>query len=254
MPPGNCHFCGKPRELIDSHVWPKFAYKRFVANQDKGGQFADLSTLTLTNRQYTRYWFCRSCEDVLGQTETYVAQLCDRMEKAPRAIHAYDERLLRFVVSISWRSLKLHHENMKNSVLEMKWPGVRLWRQYLLGEVARIEPYNQHVFNIIGAPIGLDKALGGQPDSDHTPVISQIGPLLMVGHLKPQGLTAKEKLTWNNTKVGRSGSIIQLRRWDVSFDFAEHDNITMRFAHKLAALEQLIRYRKSIGPWVNKKG
>jgi hypothetical protein len=75
------------RLLEDSHVWSKFAYKRFVANPHKGGQFADLHEQRLTNKQYTRYWFCRACEERLGASESYASQLLTRIDQAPKQDH-----------------------------------------------------------------------------------------------------------------------------------------------------------------------
>ena len=56
---GTCHLCGQRRELVKSHVWPSFAYKRYVSDLKKGGQFFDLQTGNRNaQRQYTQPWFC----------------------------------------------------------------------------------------------------------------------------------------------------------------------------------------------------
>ena len=99
---GKCHLCGEEKDLQGSHVWPKFACKRFVANLAKGGQFADLHKQELTNEQYTRYWFCHDCEEILSKTENFAAQLLSKIERDPKKEHPYDERLLPFITSIYW--------------------------------------------------------------------------------------------------------------------------------------------------------
>jgi hypothetical protein len=98
---GKCHLCGKSGELQDGHIFPKFAYKRFTSNLAKGGQFADLQKQVLSNKQCRRSWFCSECEQNFGASEDYVAQLCDKIDSDPKASQTYDERLLRFAVSIS---------------------------------------------------------------------------------------------------------------------------------------------------------
>src|SRR5271157_4604908 len=108
---GKCHLCGNVDQLEDSHIWPSFAYKRFAANQAKGGQFIDLQKMTLSNKQYKRFWFCGACEDRLGKSEDWAARLCTRIANDPKAPQSYDVRLLDFAVSISWRVLKLVSES-----------------------------------------------------------------------------------------------------------------------------------------------
>jgi hypothetical protein len=41
------HLCGKLKDLEDSHVWPAFAYKRFVAmdNEHAAGEIQGLGGL-----------------------------------------------------------------------------------------------------------------------------------------------------------------------------------------------------------------
>src|SRR5262249_47177199 len=112
MPIGNCHLCGQRRELIDSHVWPKFAYKRYAADQSAGGSFVDLGKMRIHNLHEKRPWFCQDCDGVtLSQFEDYAAQFCRAIEARPTDPRPYNDRLLKFAVSISWRTSKLFLED-----------------------------------------------------------------------------------------------------------------------------------------------
>ena len=75
-----CHLCGEPHELRQSHIWSQFAYKRYAADQGKGGRFADLFKSRLSNVQYTESWFCDQCEQRFG--EAAAGSLCARIDKA----------------------------------------------------------------------------------------------------------------------------------------------------------------------------
>jgi hypothetical protein len=241
MQRGLCHLCGEEKDLKESHVWSKFAYKKFVANQKKGGQFADLHEQALTNKQYTRYWFCGVCEDILGKTETYTSQLLTRMQRNPKDEHPYDERLLRFVTSISWRSLKFHVPGDHPRAVEGQWEAARIWRRYLLGKPEGIKSYTQHVFNIIDNPFGLDKMLGGALPDRSGLVLSQIGPLIIVGHLRPESLTLDERAVWDNSRVSSVGGVIKplmdWRTWRTGKGQSHKHTITRRFTLLLKSFE-----------------
>ncbi len=250
---GKCHLCVEEKELQDSHVWPKFAYKRFVANLQKGGQFADLHKQTLTNEQYTRYWFCDDCEGILGKTEDYAARLLAKMEQNPKKEHPYDERLLPFITSISWRSLKLHVPGEHPRAVEGQWEAARIWRRYLLGKPGGIKSYTQHIFNIIDTPFGFDKMLGGALVQKPGLILSQIGPLIMVGHLNPQDLSPEERAVWDNSKVRASGGtikpLVNWKSWRTGKGQAHKHTITRRFTLLLKSFELGVIERVVSNDW-----
>ena len=104
MTVGPCKLCYKHRELQESHVWPRFAYKQYTSDPSKGGRFVDLGKGAAHNRQYTREWLCVECEQTLGLAEHYTARWLVRLGEHPDQPHDYDVRLLQFVTSVSWRT------------------------------------------------------------------------------------------------------------------------------------------------------
>jgi hypothetical protein len=238
---GKCHCCFEQKDLQDSHVWPKFAYKRFVANLQKGGQFVDLHKHTLSSHQYTRNWFCRECEGVLSKTEAYAVQILTKMERDPTKDHPYDERLLPFITSISWRSLKFQTAGDHPRSVEGPWKAASVWRRYLLGKQGGVKAYTQHVYNIIDNSFGLDKMLGGVVLDKWGLALSQIGPLIIVGILEPEKLTDDERAVWDNSKVRSSGGVIKplvdWRSWKNGQGQAHRHNITRRFAFQLMSFQ-----------------
>lgn len=103
MKQGKCDLCSDFAELIEGHIWPKFAYKRFMSNLAQGGSFYDLQANRSTNRQMTQPFFCKKCDnEVLGGLERYTARWYDRFVGHVDSID-YDERLFGFAVSLSWR-------------------------------------------------------------------------------------------------------------------------------------------------------
>ena len=184
METGICRLCGQRKDIVDSHVWPKFAYKRYASDLNKGGAFLDLSKKKLTNAQYTAYWFCEECDnETLSAGETHAGQLCAALDAQPTVARAYDHRLLAFVTSISWRSA-MHHVVSGGVRDEGRLrEAMRHWQQYLLGRKSRVEPFTQHLLVVYPTDFDTHKALGGQVFLDKHLLLSQIGPLLIVGLL-----------------------------------------------------------------------
>lgn len=246
---GKCHLCDKMKELRESHVWPAFAYKRFAADQSKGGRFADLSKQRLSNEQYTLPWFCSDCEQILSATENYAARLCTRIDNDPTGQHDYDENLLRFATSISWRTLKFYlaAEEGARSTREDAYSH---WKRYLRGTRTGINPYTQHVYVIVNNVHGLDKALGGQVFPEQHLVLSQIGPLFIVGLLNPDRFSADDQITWRNSKIRSTGGTISpVKLWKTGEGNPKAHNITLAFARLLYGHEVTIYQKVVSGKW-----
>jgi hypothetical protein len=128
-----------------------------------------------------------------------------------------------------------------------------VWRRRLLGKSGGIKSYTQHVFNIIDNPFGLDKMLGGALPDRSGLVLSQIGPLIMVGLLDPQNLTSEERAVWDNSRVRVSGGIIKpivdWKTWRTGKGQAHRHTITRRFYVLLKSLELAVIERAVTTDW-----
>lgn len=253
MVTGKCHLCDQTQYLQESHVWPSFGYKRFAADQSKGGRFADLLKQRLSNEQYKRFWFCTACEQNLSATENYAARLCARTGEAPHASQVYDESLLRFVTSISWRTLKFYRDHSVGRP-SAKCEAYSHWKRYLRGSRSGVNPYTQHVF-IINDPANIwNKLMGGTVFEEQSLVLSQIGPLLMVGHLDPKSLSVDEQETWRNSKIRRSGGMLApIDGWVFDRVNAAENNITRAFAGCLLGHQAATVERTVSGHWEGKR-
>lgn len=233
---GNCRLCGQKRELTDSHVWPKFAYKYFAANQSKGGSFIDVFKQREHNGQCTRPWFCKNCDNqTLSAVERYAAIFCKTLDRRPTESLRYDERLLRFCASISLRTAmnSLEHDTTKRD--QTVRPACRQWRDYLRGKRSSVGIYSQHVFVVFGRELEFHKGLGGNVFLHQDVVLSQIGPLFIVGQLRQERLSLPDLKIWNESQVFESGGVVSpISAWRVG------TNITRRFAKLLAKHERTI--------------
>jgi hypothetical protein len=87
MPVGTCRLCqSRVIELRDSHILPKWAYKRIRSDSDTGNPNPVRVTgekAFQTSKQVSEYMLCSYCEQRIGNTEDYVASLAYTTEGNP---------------------------------------------------------------------------------------------------------------------------------------------------------------------------
>jgi hypothetical protein len=240
---GKCHLCEANSGLVQSHVLPKFSYKKFVSDQSTGGSFIDVQRGQIHNRQFTTPLLCQRCDNELfAGLESYASRFCERILHRPQEPHAYDETLLRFAASISWRVVRYYISAGQNQTDRhlLKKPS-RRWKEYLLEERPDVRPFSQHIFVLVGGEVDWHKGLGGEVFADDELVLSQVGPLYMVGLLERRHISAKERNIWLQSELcPTGGTITPISEWRVG------ENITGRFAqvlkrHELWMIERVHR-------------
>ena len=92
---------------------------------------------------------CPSCEDMFSKWETQFSNKVFQpiyAKNNPSHRFTYDEWLLKFAVSVSWRSLACLIEEYPQKELHKKVdPTLRAWSDYLLEKSDHISPYDQHI-------------------------------------------------------------------------------------------------------------
>lgn len=244
-PKGQCRLCGGYAVLQDSHIFPRFAYKNFVADIAKGGSFTDITSLRRHNKQWTDYWFCQSCEQRIGDSETYVSEFLREVVRNPEGPHRYERRLLTFATSISLRlAMAAAGKATKDQVKEP----VKRWKQFLLGRSKSVGPFTQHAFIAFGedAP-GKDaewhKSMGFAIPPGEGLIVSRIGPLLQVAFLHNKHLRLAELNTWQVSELSSQGGTLP----SIAKNRGEAA-LTEEFARLLNGLERTLVQRSFLLP------
>ena len=244
-----CRLCRQIADLQDSHIWPKFVYRRFVSGD--AGRFVDLSNEQIHNRQYTRSWYRKQCEGVLSRSEDYTARWLHRLMKESERPMEYGPALLEFCVSISMRVLQRHIEECSPPVTPPMHAALRHWRRFLLGKERDVSGFTQHAFlcpdrEDNGNEVQWFKALGGVVLPQRNFVLSQIGPLWIVGFLDRSHLTAVERTAMQVSHVLLNGGTLSpVTEWHVG------KNITKALAEEMCVLQattinQAIKIREKL--------
>jgi hypothetical protein len=128
---GVCGLCDKEGVLQDSHLLPKWAYKRVRNADDKGADPINIAdgSAHQTSKQITQHLLCAECEGRFSRREDYVARITGWSEGKPSTIYQVPrqdtphhklvklvgeldpERLAYFAASVIWRSHAMNRGN-----------------------------------------------------------------------------------------------------------------------------------------------
>lgn len=158
MPVGTCRLCqSKDVELRNSHILPRWAYKRIRSNAYTGNPNPVRVTAEKafqTSKQITEYMLCHSCEQRIGNTENYVASLAYTTEgnlgkliqrilpqdfnqnsSGPSSVSLKQlstDKIIFFASSIVWKACVMKYKGIHKPSLGKKYEAAI--REYLNGK------------------------------------------------------------------------------------------------------------------------
>jgi hypothetical protein len=248
---GECKLCGGHAQLVESHIWPAFSYKRYASDLSKGGRFADMMRVNYSNSQYQEYWFCAQCDnELLGGMEKYAADFCAQLAEGAVNSYAYNNTLLPFVTSISWRVALFHIELDKLQLNVEEKAALGTWKDYLAGRKTGIQPYSQHAFVAFDQDQGLGRhrGIGGEVYPAAGLVYSRLGPLHMVGWLDRRILNPAEQAIWARSELSPTGgTITQIATQEVRDQMIAPSLLKLLDARWERTLEIIKEFAKSKG-------
>ena len=156
MASGTCPLCKKDRQLVMSHIIPRFVINllktksRLRSGESPNKRVQDgMKSLLL----------CSSCEELLSTWERSAHQeIFLPLNDSSRVIGRikYGPWALRFAVSVSWRVLVYHFKQyglpyLTNEQKAKANEALETWRRFLLGELPNPGQFEQHLlpFNLI---------------------------------------------------------------------------------------------------------
>lgn len=167
--------------------------------------------------------------------------------EATKANENYDSHFHRFLVSISMRTVEYFHRSSPIPRQSQLAIAHRSWRHYLLNKSRTCDPYSHHVFVVFDPQVGLHRAMGGRIMRELGLVLSQVGPLMIVGWYDKRQLTNAEIQVWNQSLVeATGGTVTPLTEWRVG------TNITTNFAAALSDHEREVHQRILSKSWKKK--
>ena len=228
---GECKLCGNFEELEESHIVPAFVFRHIRETgliHGGGLRFSDQPNKVVQQGDKRR-WLCRACETLFSKDEHKFSEAIFKPAntgRKPRLV--YGPELLRFCVSLSWRTL-LRYEEMENdatkhrpisdldssdqnriSIAEMQW------KEYLIGKRSDPGRFIQHICIMseidrsnTDMSIGINKYILRATHQDilssrsGVTVYTKIPSIVVFGMIRDE-----EPGYWDKTEVRQSGGTL----------------------------------------------
>ena len=161
-----CALCRVGRVTERGHIIPHFVYRHMVKTSPTRFLRGSKNPNTRSQDGETLHFLCPVCEDLFSKWEKVFARnVFHPLHKHQNVRHGvypsmnrfvFGDWLLRFCVSVSWRSLYFlmtrdNHRVLPHGQDVDARAALEVWRQYLIGERNTVGDFEQHL-TIVGIP------------------------------------------------------------------------------------------------------
>lgn len=211
---GICAFCNVEDRLRESHVLPAFVYRWLRSRSGVGHIRRTDSPNRRVQDGVKLQWLCDDCETLFSGYETaFATKLFYPWQDGTNRI-AYNEWLLSFCVSISWRVLKYargRNSDAKYTDKQQKLmdEAALRWRAFIGGNVANPGAFEQHllIFDLIDSttvpdlPSNINRFMMGTVSLDIIGSEHSLMTFAKLGRFMIFGMIQKGQSRWDGTKV-----------------------------------------------------
>jgi hypothetical protein len=209
-----CSFCRKVAPLQNSHVLPAFAY-RWLRGRSGTGHIRHTDNPNRRVQDGLKLkWLCDDCEALFGKFETAFATKVFYPWQEGKHRVVYEDWLIKFCVSVSWRVLKyLRQSNPGHRYtadqLKLLHDAECRWRAYLQGEVEHPGIFEQHLLifdniestTIHNLPRNINRFMTGAISFDIIGSQKSLMTFAKLGRFTIFGMIAKGPHVWKGTKI-----------------------------------------------------
>ena len=211
---GNCAFCGEHKTLKESHVLPAFVF-RWLRTRSGTGHIRQTENPNRRVQDGLKFhWLCGECEKKFSRYETAFATKVFHPWHTGEYRISYDDWLLKFCVSISWRVLKfLRGRNKEASYTEeqnlLMDQAERRWHEFLCDKAPHPAKFEQHLLifdnvaetTVPDLPNNFNRFMTGAITLDIVGSDRSVMTYAKMGRFTVFGIIQKGPNKWEGTKV-----------------------------------------------------
>lgn len=211
---GDCAFCGKHKTLKESHVLPAFVYRWLRTRSGTGNIRRSDNPNKRVQDGLKLHWLCGCCEAKFGRHETEFAKKVFYPWLDGDNRISYDDWLLKFCVSISWRVLKFCRgknadANYTAEQAELMDQAEQRWYDFLEGKEPHPAQFEQHLIifdnasstTISDLPNNFNRFMTGAITLDIVGSDRSLMTYAKMGRFQLFGIIQKGPNKWVGTKV-----------------------------------------------------
>jgi hypothetical protein len=146
----SCKLCCRQRELRESHIIPKFVFDWLKESSATGFlRFSDVPNRRVQDG-VNPDMLCDDCERLFNRWETqFATRIFHPLNRREAMRFDYEEWLLKFAVSVSWRALTWIEPYDLPELSRSSWPLIaktlQTWEEFLLDKCPSPGPFEQHM-------------------------------------------------------------------------------------------------------------
>jgi hypothetical protein len=209
-----CSFCREVAPLRDSHVLPAFAY-RWLRRRSGTGHIRHTDNPNRRVQDGPKLkWLRDDCEGLFGKFETAFATNVFHPWQEGKQRVLYEDWLIKFCVSVSWRVLKYLRQSNSGArytadQLKLQHDAECRWRAYLQGEAENPGKFEQHLLifdniestTVRNLPRNINRFMTGAITFDIVGSQKSLMTFAKLGRFTIFGMIDKGPYVWKGTKV-----------------------------------------------------
>ena len=218
--------CNQVKSLCTSHVIPKFAGK-YIKNTSATGFLRLIENPNLRQQDIIKVpLLCDTCEQIFSKFETYFAKNIfypyNNLKLKLNFEVIYDENLIKYIISQSWRILYLEYNNYLKGTLSTEVDTeilsvLKYWQSYLLSKSSWNEKKGHYLFFWDYAPLAgqqlpkkfefyitraADGTIASNDEKSIIIVFTQIPSISIISTIRPSHLSG-----WVDAEIYDEGVI-----------------------------------------------
>lgn len=230
-----CKLCHNKSKLEQSHIIPQFLYKWLKETSATGHLRFGRNINKRAQDGFKENLLCRNCEDLLNKWETdFANKIFYPLVNKKKGSFEYGLWFLKFVVSLSWRSLiyskrtgLFHFTDIQKQESDL---ALEVWRKYLLGDIKHLGKYQQHVIPIdivsnssmLNLPTNINRYLLRSIDIDAIASESQALVYIKIPYFIFIGGIQFDPNQWINTKIKTNKGMMGNNKYTVPQSFGDY--------------------------------
>jgi hypothetical protein len=252
---GTCAFCGENDNLAESHVLPAFVFLWLRGRSGIGHMRQTDNPNKRVQDGLKFHWLCLKCEGQFSHYERAFATKVFYPRHEGQHNCDYDDFLLKFCVSISWRVLKFARGRNSDAIYTSEQ--IRLmedaelrWKMFLQGKVPHPEKFEQHLLifdlvdstNIQNLPINFNRFMTGAVTLDIVGSKKSLMTFAKMGKFTVFGIIQKGPNKWEGTKIHVKSGLLRPRKFVIPAGLL--DLFRQKADHSASSMAQLSKVQR----------
>lgn len=234
---GICALCEKSGPLRQSHILPAFVF-RWLRKRSVTGHIRRSDEIDLRIQDgIKKPWLCGNCEGLFALDEKQFASRLFHLWPDAAREYEYNEWLLRFCTSVSWRVLKhckgLNPDQVYTAQEDRAAEQAEVaWQSFLLGRKSSVGRFEQHLLpwdfvqstSAHSLPTNFNRYITGAVEMDIIGTSKMMMTYAKLGRFMIFGMIRMGREPWEGTKIFAQHGHIRARRYVLPGNIGEFIN------------------------------